>query len=161
MDIVKILMILLVFLGCGGDEPVEEPVIERPQEAPHFDPSPPAIAFASIHDGDVDVDPLPLNRDGIVIRFDENISKFMIDLRSLGNVDIGSVVQHALQPSPQGESLGWCRRLNPANTLTLMPPPPLGRRFLEYDTVYVLEFIVQDGGRYCLASEIVFQTKAR
>ena len=102
MKRLALLMLATLIFGCGTETPVtEEPVIEEPEpvveepepviekpplvmvEAKHLMPgniAPPQIEAGSVFDGDVDVDPEPLNRHGILFNFTENFDFYVADI---------------------------------------------------------------------------------
>jgi len=115
----------------------------------HFriDIQPPTIVGADVLDGVNDIDPEPLNANGIRFSFDRDLRKYKIDLRL-----------------PEGESLGWfprglVERENIGNQIQIMPAE--GVPLLEFDTVYVIDIFVQDFR--CLTNEahISFRTKPK
>ena len=128
-----------------------EPVMpERPPIVPsgeHFriDIQPPQIMFGDIDDGANDIDPEPLNANGIHFIFDRDIRKYEIDLQF-----------------HEGESLGWLPRglvegENIGAKIQIIPAE--GAPLLEFDTVYVIDIFVQDFE--CLPQDfrITFLTK--
>ena len=161
MKKLSLLMFAILTLGCGTEQPVvEEPVVEEPEpiieEPPPVieeplpvvvedDPNlPPEIAEGSVADGDLDVDPEPLNRTGIVFRFSERLRLYTADILFEGN------------------SLGWFPRDvvdRPGKLVQIIPmvESPL----LEYDTEYVIEIYVQDVGCQVFRFEIRFRTQPR
>ena len=101
MKQLALLMLAILILGCDTETPVvEEPVVEEPavEEPPPVvmedehampeDTAPPEIVAGSVHDGDVNVDPEPLNRDGMVFEFTENLrfyaAEILLEEKSLG-----------------------------------------------------------------------------
>ncbi len=106
-----------------------------------FDPTKLVIAFASIYDGDVDIAPAPLNRDGITITF------------SKGNI---ATSQFDLRPK-EGPTLGWTAQWDKLITVTLTPPNQCS--LLRHGTTYVMDLLVQDTGCQTLETTITFTTK--
>ena len=163
MKKLSLLMFTILILGCGTETPVveePEPLIEEPppiiEEPPHVieEPLPvvveeepilpPKIVEGSVADGDVDVDPEPLNRTGIVFQFSERLHLYTADIL-LGR-----------------NSLGWFPRDvvdRPGKLVQIIPmvESPL----LEYDTEYVIEIYVQDAGCQVFRLEIRFRTQPR
>ncbi len=161
MKQLALLMFAILILGCGTETPVvedtvvEEPVVEEPEPIIEEPPPvvmedepiiPPRIVEGSVSNGDVDVDPEPLNRDGIVFRFTEPLNMFMVDLLL------------------EGESLQWLPRdvtekENIGNLAKIWRGP--GSQLLEYDTEYNIEIYAQ--GHACNGAEtgIRFRTKPR
>ena len=101
MKKLALLMLAILILGCDTETPVveepavEEPVVEEPppvvmedEHAMTEDTAPSKIVAGSVHDGDVNVDPEPLNRDGMVFEFTENLRFYAADIlleeKSLG-----------------------------------------------------------------------------
>ena len=161
MKQLSLLMFAILVLGCGTETPVveePEPVIEEPppvvmedEHAMPEDAVPPKIVAGSVHDGDINVDPEPLNRDGIVFKFTENLGFYAADIL-LGE-----------------KSLGWfpldvvTGRFKPEGVVGQFASiePIAGSQLLEYNTEYVIEMYVQD--RVCNGTRIriKFRTKPR
>ena len=90
MKKLSLLMVAILILGCGNDtEVVEEPVIEETppviEEPPSVVMEPelshhPLIARGTVKNGEVNVDPELLNREGLEFEFTENISGFSVEL---------------------------------------------------------------------------------
>ena len=133
--------------AAGESEPV---ILERPPMVPsggHFrhDIADPFVVDAPVFDGQADVDPEPLNANGIHFEFDEPIKKYEIDLRLRG-----------------GESLGWLphglvERENMERRIQIMPAE--GVPLLEFETVYEIDIFILDA--FCRTADfkIVFATK--
>ena len=134
---------------------VEEPkpaIQERALVVPsgeHFrlDIQPPTIVGADVHDGNNDIDPEPLNANGIRFVFDRDIRKYEIDLRLR-----------------EGESLGWfprglVERENIGNQIQIMPAE--GVPLLKFNTVYVIDIFVQDFQCWTQDLQITFLTKPK
>ena len=127
------------------------PVIqERPPVVPsseHFrlDPALPSIVAGDVFDGDGNVDPEPLNENGIQFEFDEGINRYRIDLRD-----------------EAGASLGWLphgltKLENPVPHIKIIPAE--GATLLEFDTTYKIDIFVEDLGCWTVDIPIVFRTK--
>lgn len=97
MKKLALLMLAILILGCGTETPVvEEPVVEEPppivmedepppvvmedEHAMPEDTVPPEIVEGSVRDGAVNVDPEPLNRDGMTFKFTENLRFYAADI---------------------------------------------------------------------------------
>ena len=177
MKQLTLLMLAILILGCDTETPVveepvvEEPVVEEPvvEEPPPVvmeeehamlmeeehamteDTAPPKIVEGSVHDGDVNVDPEPLNRDGMVFEFTENLRFYAADIlleeKSLGwsPLDVVSV-----EFKPKGV-VGKFASIEPMAHSQL----------LEHNTEYTIEMYVQD--RVCNSTRIriKFRTKPR
>ena len=134
---------------------VEEPepmMQERPPLVPsgeHFrlDITPPTLERADVADGAADIDPEPLNANGIRFGFDRDIRKYKIGLYSHG-----------------GEHMGWLpvglvEREDIGNEIKIMPAE--GAPLLEFDTVYVIDIFVQDCCCWTNDLQITFRTKPK
>ena len=163
MKKIAILIFAILILGCDTETTVvEEPIIEEPEpiieEPPPIIEEPPPVVVAdepivpprithgSVKNGEVDVDPEPLNRGGIIFRFTEPLNMFMVDL------------------SLKGKSLGWFPRdvtdkVNIGNLVKIWRGPE--SQLLEYDTEYEIKIFAQ--GHACNGAEKVirFRTKPR
>ncbi|RKU10915.1 hypothetical protein C6502_09670 [Candidatus Poribacteria bacterium] len=130
-----------------------EPMIqERPPVVPsgeHFrlDITPPTLVWGDVQDGAADIDPEPLNANGIRFGFDRNIRRYWIDLRDRA-----------------GASLRWLPRglvehENIGNQIQIMRAE--GAPLLQFDTVYLVDIFVQD--RCCGNSDLrmTFRTKPK
>ena len=125
---------------------------ERPPVVPsgeHFrlDITPPELVWADVEDGAADIDPEPLNANGIRFGFDRDIRKYEIDLYD-----------------NKGASLGWLprglvERENIGNQIQIMPAE--GAPLLEFDTVYVIDIFVQDCCCWTQDFRITFGTKPK
>ncbi len=149
----KLSLYLFVFLilGCGNENPVSEPnedlaeiqavADQLSQAAASLDLSAPVITESSVADGDTDVDPETLNRNGIHITFDERISLSHFNLRY-----------------EEGYSLSWKMEWHPdGQTVKLTPPNPCN--ILSNGATYVIDFVVQDFGSWKTEGTITFSTK--
>lgn len=162
MKKLALLMLAILILGCGTETPVvEEPVVEEPEpvieEPPPIvmedehamteeDAAPLKIVDGSVLDGDVNVDPEPLNRDGMVFEFTENLRFYAADIL-LGE-----------------KSLGWFPldvvedKFKPGKFASI--EPMAHSQLLEHNTEYTIEMYVQED-RVCNGTriEIRFRTK--
>lgn len=101
----------------------------------------PSIEAAYVLDGDADLDPKPMNRDGIWIKFNKRIAVSQINLHLKG-----------------GPTLNWSVQWGANQRLvTLAPPNPCA--ILMNDRTYVIDVLVQD--YFCHGTEfsITFSTK--
>ena len=136
-------------LGVKRADPVTQ---ERPPVAPsderfRIDIVPPTLVGGDVQDGAADIDPEPLNADGIRFRFDRDLKKYKIDL-----------LRH------EGEHMGWLpaglvEREDIGNEIKIMPAE--GAPLLEFDTVYVIDIFVQDRGCNTQDLRITFRTKPK
>ena len=169
MKQLTLLMLAILILGCDTETPVveepaveepavEEPAVEEPppvvMEGEHAmpeDTAPPQIVAGSVHDGDVNVDPEPLNRDGITFEFTENLrfyaAAILLEEKSLGWFPL-DVVEGIFKPKGV---VGKFASIEPMAHSQL----------LEHNTEYTIEMYVQD--RVCNGTriEIKFRTKPR
>ena len=137
----------------------QRPVVGRPapviQERPpavglgerlRLDISLPAIVAGTVTDGDDNVDPEPLNENGIQFEFDENINRYKIDLRLR-----------------EGASLGWLPRDLVRNDMgrRIQITPAEGVPLLEFDTTYEIDILVEDVGCLTVDFTIAFRTKPK
>ena len=130
-----------------------EPVMqERPPVVPsgerfRLDMTPPELVGADVQDGDADIDPEPLNANGIRFRWDRNIIKYRIGLYD----SKGASLRWLPRGPVEGEDIG--------NQIQIMraEEAPL----LEFDTVYIIDIFVQD--RCCWISDfrMTFRTKPK
>ena len=156
MKQLSLLMFAILILGCGTETPVveePEPVIEEPppvaMEHEYLIPddvAPPQIAEGSVLDGDVNVDPEALNRDGIVFELNENLRFYAADIL-LGE-----------------KSLGW----SPLDVVELWPfarlieiMPMADSQLLAHNTEYTIEIYAQDRACNGARIEIRFRTKPK
>ena len=153
MKKLAILMFSILILGCGTEKPVveePEPVIEEPLpivvsgERFRLDVEDPKIGHGSVFDGDVGVDPAPLNLRGIAYWFNEDLKLYKIDLRL-----------------KDGESLGWFPRglVHERVGRVARIQPVFGLPLLEFDTEYVVTLYVQDLTCNSSSFKMRFQTK--
>ena len=101
------------------------------------DGEPPAIASATVKDGDQDIDPQPLNLGGITFTFDEPVK---------GNIII--------QPK-DGEPLNWITQIG-SNTAMLTP---VEGDELQHGVVYLIHVKVVDNSGRQLEFTMTFTTK--
>ena len=128
MKPLALLMLAILILGCEN----QNPVAELDEEI---------IAASSVVDGDTDVDPEPLNRDGIRFTFSERIA-----------------LSHFNLYHEDGTSLEWRTEwAADAQTVTLSPPHRCA--VLRHGTTYTLDFVVQDFGAWKIEDTIIFKTK--
>ena len=159
MKNLSLLVIAILILGCGTEttvveelEPVTEepePVTEEPEPVVMEEEPIPGqqIVGGNVLDGDVDVDPEPLNRDGIVFQFHEALKMYTADLY-LSN----------------GGSLHWSPR-------DVVDHPDIGNQvhlkpiadseLLEYDKKYWLLIYAQSVECHGTKISIIFRTKPR
>ena len=170
MKNLSLLIFAILILGCGTETTVVEepepeeppPVIEEPppivEESPPLfkvpGPKPisneiPQIKAASVLDGHVDVDPEPLNRHGIVFRFQTNLNMYTADI---WGVNVG-----ALNWSPRDVVEHW--EIDIKNQIHLMPMD--NSKLLEYDTEYEVNIYAQDWACNGAWKLIKFRTKPR
>ena len=137
----------------------QRPVVERPkpiiQEHPpivplgeHFRPDidPPRIVGGDVIDGDINVDPEPLNENGIQIEFNEEIKSYEMDIRL-----------------HKGATLGWLPRGLVKNDMgeRIQIIPAEGFLLLEFDTEYVIHISVRDSVCFSWEFDIQFHTKRK
>ena len=130
-----------------------EPVMqERPPVVPsgerfRLDMTPPELVWGDVQDGAADIDPEPLNANGIRFRWDRNIIKYRIGLYD----SKGASLRWLPRGPVEGEDIG--------NQIQIMraEEAPL----LEFDTVYIIDIFVQD--RCCWTSDfrMTFRTKPK
>ena len=130
-----------------------EPVMqERPPVVPlgeHFrlDMTPPELAWADVQDGAADINPEPLNANGIRFGFDRNIIKYRINLLDRAGASLDWLPHDPVE----GENIGKEIQIMRAE----------GAPLLEFDTVYKIDIFVQD--RCCWTNDlwITFRTKPK
>ena len=135
--------------------PVEEPepvMQERPPVVPsgerfRLDMTPPELVGADVQDGANDVNPEPLNANGIRFRWDRNIIKYEIGLYSHEGKHMGWLPAGLVE----GENIGEEIQIMHAE----------GAPLLEFDTVYIIHIFAQD--RCCWTSDfrMTFRTKPK
>ena len=158
MKKLALLMLTILILGCGTETPVveePEPVIEEPppvvMEDEHVmpeDAAPLEIVEGSVLDGDVNVDPEPLNRDGMVFKFTEIFRFYAADIL-LGEKSLGWFPLDVVIGRFRPEGVGQFASIKPM----------AGSQLLEHNTEYTIEIYVQ--GRACNGTriQIRFRTK--
>ena len=112
-----------------------------------FDRNAPRLAGADVHDGDADIDPGPLNANGIRFEFDQNIRRYRIDLLDRA----GASLRWLPRGPVEGENIG--------NQIRIMRAE--GAPLLEFDTEYKIDIFVQD--RCCWTNDLwmTFRTKPK
>ena len=134
--------------AVGQPEPVIQAPIPVVPSGEHFrrDIDFPAIVAGDVADGANNVDPEPLNANGIHFEFDEAIKTYKIDLRL-----------------HEGATLGWLPRglvdNNMEERIHIMPAE--GFPLLEFDTAYQIDIFVEDFGCWTEEFTIVFRTKPK
>ena len=151
MKQLSLLMFTILVLGCGNQKPVSEPDEEiaelkaiadqLSQAVASLDRSGPTIAASNVAAGDTDVDPEPLNRDGIHITFSERIS-----------------LSHFNLHDADGTSLDWRVEWSAdGQTVTLTPPHLCA--VPRPAATYTIDFVVQDFSTWKTEDFITFSTK--
>lgn len=161
MKKLALLMFTILILGCENQNPVSELDVSEldeeiselktiadqlSQTAASLDRSRTTITAtadvaANVADGDTDVDPEPLNRDGIRITFSERIARAHFNLHDA-----------------DGTSLDWQVEWSAdGQTVTLTPPHRCAA--LRPGRTYTLDFVVQDFGSWKIEDTIIFTTK--
>ena len=134
----------------GRPQPVIQeriPVAPLGERFQLFDIAPPDLVEADVLDKDDNVNPEPLNENGIQFEFNANIKRYEIDLRL-----------------HEGASLGWLPRglVKPENRVPhIKITPAEGAPLLEFDTAYEIDIFVESIS--CLTTEfkMVFRTKPK
>ena len=156
MKQLALLMFTILILGCENQNPVSELDVSEldaeiselkavadqlSQTVASLDRSVTTSTTSSIADGDTDVDPEPLNRDGIRFTFSERIA-----------------LSHFNLHDEDGTSLDWRMEWSAdGQTVTLTPPHRCA--ILRHGTTYTLDFVVQDFGAWKIEDTIIFRTK--
>ena len=159
MKKLALLMFTILILGCENQNPVSELDVSEldaeiselktiadqlSQTAASLERSETTITASiasSVDDGDTDVDPDPLNRDGIRITFSERIA-----------------LSHFNLYHEDGTSLDWRIEWSAdGQTVTLTPPHRCA--VLHHGRTYTLDFVVQDFGSWKIEDTITFSTK--
>ena len=159
MKKMSLLIFAILVLGCENQNPVAElDVSELDQEiselktiadqlsqtAASLDRSRTTITAgtaSSVADGDTDVDPEPLNRDGIRITFSRRIA-----------------LSHFNLHDEDGTSLDWRMEWSAdGQTVTLTPPHRCA--VLRPGKTYTIDFVVQDFDSWKIVDSITFSTK--
>ncbi len=111
-----------------------------------FEPDEPFLVAGDVDWGEQNVDPEPLNANGIHFEFHKPIRKYEIDLRL-----------------HEGATLGWLPRGLVDNNMEerIHIIPAEGFPLLEFDTEYVIEIFVQDFHCWTSEFEIQFRTKPK
>ena len=156
MKKLALLIFAILIPGCGTETPVAEappPIVEEPTpvvvSGEHFrlEVEDPTIGHGDVLNGDVDVDPEPLNRGGIGYWFNEDLKLYKIDLRLR-----------------DGESLGWFPHGLVHDRVigkVVRIQPVAGLPLLEFDTEYLIMLYVQDRACNSSSFEIRFRTKPK
>ena len=147
----SLLIFSILILGCENPNPVaelDEEISELKaiadqlsQTVASLELSENTIAASSVADGDTDVDPEPLNRDGIRITFSDRIA-----------------LSHFNLHKEDGTSLQW-RTEWAANRQTVTLTPPHRCAVLRHGATYTIDFVVQDFGAWKIEDTIIFKTK--
>lgn len=130
-------------------EPVMQERLPAVPSGEHFrlDITPPELVGGDVQDGSADIDPGPLNANGIRFGWDRNIIKYRIGLYDHKGTSLNWLPRGLVE----GENIGKEIQIMPAEGVPL----------LEFDTVYVIDIFVQD--RCCLTSDLrlTFRTKPK
>ena len=156
MKKLALLIFAILILGCGTETPMveePEPVVNEPE--PVIEEPPPVvmepkpivplqITAGTVLDGDVDVDPEPLNQSGIVFKFTENFDFYVADILL------------------DEKSLRWFPRdvvdvRNITNCIHLTPMA--NSQLLECNTEYTIEIYIQDLACNGTRLKVKFRTK--
>ena len=156
MKKLSLLMFAILILGCENQNPVSELDVSEldeeiselktiadqlSQTVASLDRSVTTGTTSSVADGDTDVDPEPLNRDGIRITFSERIA-----------------LSHFNLHDEDGTSLDWRTDWSAdGQTVTLTPPHRCA--VLRHGTTYTIDFVVQGFGSWKIEDTIIFSTK--
>ena len=156
MKNLALLMLTILILGCENQSPVAELDVSEldeeiselkaiadqlSQTVASLDLSETTIAASSVADGDTDVDPEPLNRDGIRITFSERIALSHFNLHH----EDGTPLDWKMEWSADGQ------------TVTLTPPHRCA--VLRPGKTYTIDFVVQDFDSWKIVDTITFSTK--
>ena len=132
----------------GRPEPVvqERIPVEALGERFRFEPDEPLLVAGDVDWKEQNVDPEPLNANGIHFQFHKAIRKYKIDLRLDG-----------------GATLGWLPRGLVENDMgeRIHIMPAEGAPLLEFDTAYEIEIFVEDHACWTSELTIVFRTKPK
>ena len=112
-----------------------------------LDIRPPTLEWGDVQDGDADIDPRPLNANGIRFRWDRNIIKYRINLSD----HKGASLHWLPRDLVEGENIGKETQIMPA----------AGTPLLKFDTVYIIDIFVQDRCCWTQDSLITFRTKPK
>ena len=160
MKKMSLLIFAILILGCGTETPVvEKPIVEEPEpvieelsliaaSGQHLrvDIVEPTIAWGTVSDGEVDVDPHPLHA-GIRFDFDENLKLYKIDLRLDGGQSLGWLPRGVVDDEDIGDRIEMI--------------PAADSQMLEFDTAYIITFYVQDLSCWSSDFQIRFRTKPK
>ena len=159
MKKLALLMLAILILGCENQNPVSELDVSEldeeiselktiadqlSQTAASLERSETTITASiasSVADGDTDVDPDPLNRDGIRITFSERIA-----------------LSHFNLYHEDGTSLDWTIEWSADGQMVTLTPPHRCA-VLRHGRTYTLDFVVQDFGSWKIEDTITFSTK--
>ena len=130
-------------------EPVMQERLPAVSSGEHFrfDRDPPLLVWGDVQDGAADINPEPLNANGIRFGFDRNIIKYRINLLDRAGASLDWLPHDPVE----GENIGKEIQIMPAE----------GAPLLEFDTVYKIDIFVQD--RCCWTNDlwITFRTKPK
>ena len=146
MKKLAILIFAILILGCGTEKPVveePEPIEPPPVVMEHEPTGHPLVAQSNVKNGEVNVDPAPLNRTGFYFKFTEHFYMYQVRLYDKDGMHLiwGSRLA--------GE---WERR----DFLWIVP---MSDDLLEYDTEY--EIVISAQNYDCDFTEIVIQLRTK
>ena len=149
MKKLALLMFAILILGCGTETPMieePEPVIEEPPSVVMADAPivPLQMTAGTVLDGDVDVDPEPLNRSGLLFKFTDNFDFYVADILL------------------SEKSLRWFPRdVVDVRTATncIHLTPRANSQLLEHNAEYTIEIYIQDLSCNGTRIKVQFRTK--